>query len=951
MSDRSVIRVVGARQHNLKNINVTIPRGKMTVITGVSGSGKSSLAFDTIFAEGQRKYVESLSTYARQFLEQMQKPDVDRIEGLSPTIAIEQRTGAPNPRSTVATTTELHDFFRVLFARVGVPTCWICGTTIARQSVSDIVDAVMRQPEGTRIMLLAPLIDRQRGHHEPILHRLLKEGFVRARIDGVVTPLEDVEPPAPQKAHSIDAVVDRLIVKPGIEQRLSESVETAVTLARGRVTLACERDGTWHDEAFTTILACPHHADVRIETIGPHLFSFNAPQGACEACHGLGIATTFDEELIVPDRAQSLAGGAIAAWRRQGQKLTGLYAERIQQFCRCFDVLPDIPFRNIPEEKAQLLWHGTTADDAQRYGGSFEGILPNLRRRWASAETDAAKQRLRAFMGESPCETCAGARLNQRSLCVRINGVSIGDVARMTIAQAGAFFETLTFASEKSVIAEPILRGVRQRLRFLSEVGVDYLTLDRSSATLSGGEFQRIRLATQIGSGLAGVCYVLDEPTIGLHSRDTQRLTDILRQLASLENTVIVVEHDEEVIATGDFVVDVGPGAGDRGGQLILAGTVDELRNCAASVTGRFLSGRSAILLPDRRRPTNPERAVRLEGVTAHNLKNVNVSVPLGCLVGVTGVSGSGKSTLVTGVLQRALKRSIDGSGPKPGPFVSLHGDEWVTRVIEIDQAPIGRTPRSNPSTYVGVFDLIRKLFVQTREAKIRGYGPARFSFNVKGGRCEHCEGQGTKRIAMHFLPDVFVECGACHGSRYNRETLDVRYRGKSIADVLQLSVEEAVRFFDSFANIKRRVQALKDVGLGYMKLGQPSNTLSGGEAQRVKLAGELHKSGDGHTMYVLDEPTTGLHTSDVRNLLTLLHRLVDRGHTVLVIEHNLDVIKVCDWIIDLGPEGGDAGGQVVVTGTPEDVARCTAGYTGRYLKERLETARRQTTRHLEIEA
>ncbi len=942
MSDRSVIRVVGARQHNLKGVDVTIPRGKMTAITGVSGSGKSSLAFDTIYAEGQRKYVESLSTYARQFLEQMQKPDVDRIEGLSPTIAIEQRIASANPRSTVATTTELHDFFRVLFARVGIPQCWRCSTPIQRQSVSDIVDAIMRQPEGTRVMLLAPLVHEKRGKHEPILNRLLKEGFVRARVDGAIMLLEALEPLTPNKNHSIDAVVDRLIIKPGIEQRLAESTETAATLSRGRVTLTYERGGTWFDESFSTILACPNHAEVQLDAIGPHLFSFNSPQGACETCHGLGTTTAFDEELIVPDPKQSLAGGAIAAWRRQGQKLTGLYADRIQQFCECYGVLPDIPFRNIPKEKVQLLWHGTTDADAAQYGAAFEGILPNLRRRWDSAETDAAKQRLRAFMGESPCEACAGARLNQQSLCVRINGTDIADIARMTVAAAGAFFEALSFPKEQAKIAEPVLRGIRQRLRFLSDVGVGYLTLDRSSATLSGGEFQRIRLATQIGSGLAGVCYVLDEPTIGLHSRDTKRLTDILKQLASLENTVIVVEHDEEVIATADYVIDIGPGAGERGGQLIMEGSLDDLRACHASSTGRFLSGASAILLPDNRRPIDAQHMVRVEGVTANNLKNISVSVPLGCLVCVTGVSGSGKSTLVAQVIQRALKRSIDGTGPKPGPFTKLCGDELITKVIEIDQSLIGRTPRSNPATYVGVFDLIRKLFVQTREAKIRGYGPARFSFNAKGGRCEHCEGQGTKRVAMHFLPDVFVECSACGGSRYNRETLDVRYRGKSIADVLQLSVEQAVGFFDSFANIKRRVQALKDVGLGYMKLGQPSNTLSGGEAQRVKLASELHKSGDGHTMYILDEPTTGLHPADVRNLLTLLHRLADRGHTVLIIEHNLDVIKVADWVIDLGPEGGDAGGTIVAEGTPEDVAQCTAGHTGRYLAQRLETATRR---------
>jgi len=944
MSHQSQIRVVGARQHNLRGIDVTIPRGRFTVVTGVSGSGKSSLAFDTIYAEGQRKYVESLSAYARQFLEQMQKPDVERIEGLSPTIAIEQRLGSAGPRSTVATSTELHDFFRVLFARVGEPVCWLCGRAIVRQSISEIVDGVMRHPEGARLMLLAPLVQEQRGKHDAVLRRLRKEGFVRARVDGEVTLLEELDALPPQKKHTIEVVVDRLIVKPGIEQRLADSTETSAHLSGGRVIASLERDGLWRDEVYSTQLACPLHAEAKIDALSPQLFSFNSPQGACESCHGLGTTTEFDTELIVPDPNASLAEGAIAAWRRQGRSLSAVYADMIRQFCERFGVLPDIPFRNIAADKSRILWHGTTEADAAQFGAAFEGVLPNLRRRWQTSESDAAKQRLHAFMAESPCDACGGARLNRRALCVRIAGRSIADVARLTITRAAAFFDELRFEKERAVIAEPILRGIRERLHFLDSVGVEYLTLDRASATLSGGEFQRIRLATQIGSGLAGVCYVLDEPTIGLHTRDTKRLTDILARLATIGNTVIVVEHDEDVILAADHVVDIGPGAGERGGNLVVQGSIDEVRSCEASITGRFLSGRSTIIVPEKRRAADARRVVRVEGASANNLKNIDVSVPLGCLVCVTGVSGSGKSTLVEQVLQRALKRSIDRSGPKPGAFRRLVGDELIDRVIEIDQAPIGRTPRSNPATYVGVFDLIRKLFVQTREAKIRGYGPTRFSFNAKGGRCEHCEGQGTKRVAMHFLPDVFVECSACGGTRYNRETLEVRYRGKNIADVLQFSVEESVRFFENFANIKRRLQALKDVGLGYMKLGQPSNTLSGGEAQRVKLAGELHKSGDGHTMYILDEPTTGLHPADVRNLLLLVNRLVDRGHTVLVIEHNLDVIKVADWIIDLGPEGGDEGGRIVVEGTPENVAQCREGYTGTFLAKRLKPITHQAT-------
>ena len=937
MVSGSCIRVVGARQHNLKGIDVELPRRALTVITGLSGSGKSSLAFDTIYAEGQRRYVESLSAYARQYLEQMQKPDVDRIEGLPPTIAIEQRAATATPRSTVATTTEIHDYLRVLFARAGEPRCWKCSRPIVRQSTAQVVDAVLSGPEGQRIMVLSPLVRGQRGAHKAVLQRVVKEGFVRARIDGKVTLLEDVGPLPPNRKHTIDVVVDRLIIKPGIAQRLADSVEIATRLSHGPVMITAEvTPDKWSDEAYSAALACPVHLDVRIDDLSPQLFSFNSPHGACELCNGLGNTLEFDPELIVPDSNLSLREGAVAAWRHQGKGLSGVYARMLKEFCERFGVLPDIPFRNIPKALVKILLEGTTESEEQQFGVSFEGVIPNLKRRWKTTESESAKHRLHAFLSEAPCQSCHGTRLRMEARSVKIADLSIAEVLVMTIAEARSFIANLTFSGEAAAVADPLLREIRERLRFLNDVGVDYLSLDRTSASLSGGEWQRIRLATQIGSGLAGVCYVLDEPTIGLHARDTRRLVDILKRLAEMDNTVIVVEHDEEVIAGAAHVIDIGPGAGTRGGYVVVQGTLDEVLASKESITARFLTGRSQIPLPENRREADWSHSVEVRGVTANNLGNINVRFPLGCFVCVTGVSGSGKSTLVAQVLLRALKRRIQRSGPRPGPHERIVGSHYVDKVIEIDQSPIGRTPRSNPATYVGVFDLIRQLYAKTRQAKIRGYSPARFSFNVKGGRCEACEGQGTKRIAMHFLPDVFVTCRECGGTRYNRETLEVRYRGHTIADVLDMRIEEATEFFENFANIRRRVQALKDVGLGYMTLGQPSNTLSGGEAQRVKLAAELHRSAEGHAMYILDEPTTGLHFADVRNLLSLLNRLTDRGHTVVVIEHNLDVIKVADWIIDLGPEGGDRGGCIVVEGTPEQVADCPESYTGRFLKHRL---------------
>ncbi len=936
-ASRANIRVLGARQHNLKNIDVEIPRGSLTVITGLSGSGKSSLAFDTIFAEGQRKYVESLSAYARQFLEQMQKPDVDRIEGLSPTIAIEQRTTGASPRSTVATTTEIYDYLRVLFARAGKPRCWKCGRAIQLQSTTQVVDTVLSGPAGLRIMVLAPLVQGQRGGHKAILQRIGKEGFVRARIDDEILMLEEIEPLHPNRKHTIEVVVDRLVIKPTIAQRLADSVELATRLAAGRIIITAETEpGKWSDQRFSAALSCPIHDDVRVDEISPQLFSFNSPRGACETCHGLGTTQEFDPELIVPDSNLSLADGAIVAWRHQGKRQSELYAGMRNEFCERFAVLRDIPFRNIPKDRARILLHGTSHEDVKKYGATFEGVIPNLQRRWQTAESEALKQRLHSFLYEAPCEQCLGARLRPQALCVKIDERSIADITALTVAEASTLFESLTFTGEAKAVAEPLQGEVLQRLRFMSEVGVGYLALDRASATLSGGEWQRIRLATQIGSGLAGICYVLDEPTIGLHPRDSRRLVGILQRLAEMDNTVIVVEHDEEVIAGASHMIDIGPGAGARGGHLVAQGTLADVLKSDASVTAKYLTGRYQVYLPDQRRPVNWDFAVELRGVTANNLKNVNVRFPLGCFVGVTGVSGSGKSTLVTQVLVRTLNRRLQRGGPRPGPFERIVGSANVDKVVEIDQSPIGRTPRSNPATYVGVFDLIRQLYARTREAKIRGYSPARFSFNVKGGRCEHCEGQGTKRIAMHFLPDVYVECEQCGSTRYNRETLEVRYRGKNIADVLAMRVEEAADFFDNFANIRNRLDSLEDVGLGYVTLGQSSSTLSGGEAQRVKLASELRRTGEGHTLYVLDEPTTGLHFADVRNLLTVLNRLADRGHTILVIEHNLDVIKVADWLIDLGPEGGEEGGYVVVEGTPEQVAAHETSHTGRFLKDRL---------------
>ncbi len=907
----------------------------MTVITGPSGSGKSSLAFDTVFAEGQRKYVESLSVHARQFLDQMPKPDVDRIDGLTPTIAIEQRVTTSSPRSTVATITEIYDFLRLLFARAGTPTCWECGREISRQSTAEITDAILALPQGRRFMVLAPLVHKERGDHLPLLTQIARQGFVRARINGKVHHLEDVLELEKNKAHTIDVIIDRLSVKEGITQRVADSVELALSVSDGRIIVAVESENReFEDRLYSSRFACPDHPQVSLPELSPRIFSFNSPHGACEECHGLGTYLEFDPDLVVTDTSLPLSGTfkAMSAVSRGASSVAGL----VKKFCESFGVAPDIPYKNLPRKLMAILLHGTSKSDIAEYGDEFPGVIPHLRSRWKKTDSESLKEKLHGFMSELPCRACNGERLNKRAIAVKVAGVSIGQICQKSIADAREFFEQLTFDEHLLEITDPIVSEVRSRLRFMCDVGVDYLTLDRAGSTLSGGEAQRIRLATQIGSRLVGVCYVLDEPTIGLHQRDSRQLVATLKRLVHQGNTVVVVEHDETAISSADHVIDMGPGAGLHGGEVVAQGSLDEILNCPESVSAQYFTGVRSIDSPDGRREFDSRKVVQIHQATANNLKSVDACFPLGCFVCVTGVSGSGKSTLVSDILRRALWRLINGTGDKPGPCKRISGGHLVDRVIEIDQTPIGRSPRSNPGTYVGVFDLVRQLYAKTREAKLRGYSAARFSFNVKGGRCEECQGQGTRRIEMHFLPDVFVECSACKGSRYNRETLEIRYRGKTIADILDMRVEEAYVFFENFPKIRQLLKALIDVGLGYVLLGQSSTTLSGGEAQRVKLAAELGKTPVGHTMYIMDEPTTGLHMVDVHNLVNVMNRLVSLGHTVVVIEHNLDVIKMADWVIDLGPEGGDAGGEIVIAGTPEEVADCPRSYTGRYLKPRL---------------
>ncbi len=943
------IAIVGAREHNLRSVDVKIPRDQLVVVTGLSGSGKSSLAFDTIYAEGQRKYVESLSAYARQFLEQLAKPDVEHIDGLPPTVAIEQRAGVANPRSTVATTTEIYDYLRLLFARVGTPHCWVCGRPITSQTVSQIVDTILELPEGTRFMVLAPVVRGQKGQHKELLSHVQREGYVRVRVDGIVHDLKELPELEKNKVHSIDVVVDRLILKDTVRIRLSDSVETALELADGLLTVTYEpadddsREKTratgnnggnpfshWVDQVYSATYACPEHPEANLPELAPRMFSFNSPYGACDSCDGLGTILEFDPELVVPDETQTLTGGAIDAWRHGGRRMNIFYNRQIRKFCRLYDVSPNEPYKDLPKNVKDKLLHG---DKSKKW----EGVLPNLQRRWENTDSEFVKSRLHGYLSEHACRRCDGARLKESSLAVRIGEQNISDVTGMSIDEALAWVDGLELDVEQTQIAEMILREIRHRLRFLADVGLNYITLSRTSATLSGGEAQRIRLATQVGSGLVGVCYVLDEPTIGLHQRDNERLIRTLQHLRDMGNTVLVVEHDEDTIRAADEVIDMGPGAGRHGGRIIAQGSVRDILTSDESVTGKYLSGRLNIETPTERRKVNRKKCLELKGCREHNLKDIDVKFPLGGLICVTGVSGSGKSTLVNQTLLRVMKRRLYTSRERPGEYDKILGVRRIDKVIEIDQSPIGKTPRSNPATYTGVFDQIRSLFAKTREAKIRGYKPGRFSFNVKGGRCEACQGQGTKRIEMHFLPDVYVTCQECGGARYNRETLEVRYKGKTIADVLKMRIEEALGFFESFKKTKQLLKALSDVGLGYVELGQSSTTLSGGEAQRVKLASELGKTATGHTLYLLDEPTTGLHFADIHNLLNVLNRLADMGNTIVVIEHNLDVIKSADWIIDLGPEGGEGGGRLIAEGTPEQVAKNPDSYTGQFLKMHME--------------
>jgi len=942
-----LIKITGAAEHNLKGISLEIPRDKLVVITGISGSGKSSLAFDTIYAEGRRKYVESLSSYARQFLEQMQKPAVVEITGLPPTIAIEQRSSTTNPRSTVATTTEIYDYFRLLFANVGTPHCWVCGREIASQHSTQIVDDIISKPVGTKVQICAPLIRGKKGEHKDVLKAIQREGFVRVRVDGNIYDIRSAPVLDKKKKHNIAAVVDRLVINESVRVRLADSVETALKLADGIVIVLIQPPDAaakWSEVIYSEKFACPDHPDASLEELSPRLFSFNSPYGACKSCDGLGTILEFDPDLIVPDKARSLDDGAIDAWRKGGKQMNMYYGWLVRHFCGDFGVASSMPFERLPEDIRRILMYGTKEEDEKKYGAQFEGIIPNLMRRWKNTESEYVKERLHSFFGELPCNACKGARLRPEAIAVTVGDMNIQQLSMLSIEQAQQFFNTLTLDKQKALIAKQILKEINARLGFMVDVGLGYLTLDRRSGTLAGGEAQRIRLATQVGSGLVGVCYVLDEPTIGLHKRDNDRLLGILQKLVKIGNTVIVVEHDEDVIKAAEHIVDIGPAAGAHGGHIVVEGSLQDVLNCKASLTADYLTGRKKIGLPRRRRAFNLRKCIEVKGAAEHNLKDIDVKFPLGVFVCVTGVSGSGKSTLVDHVLLRALRRRLYNSREHPGKHKSVLGTAQVDKVIEIDQSPIGKTPRSNPATYTGALDEIRKLFARTREAKIRGYKAGRFSFNTRGGRCEYCKGQGVMCIEMHFLPDVYVACPQCKGKRYNPETLEVTYKGKSIADVLEMRIEESLEFFANFPVVIRLLKMLNDVGLGYIALGQPSTTLSGGEAQRVKLAAELGKAATGHTLYVLDEPTTGLHFADIHNLLNVLQRLCDLGNTVVVIEHNLDVIKMADYIIDLGPEGGEAGGMVVATGSPEEIIKNQTSYTAKYLRKKLEEEAKNAT-------
>ena len=944
MRDEIVIR--GAREHNLKNLNLTIPRDKLIVFTGLSGSGKSSLAFDTIYAEGQRRYVESLSSYARQFLGQMEKPDVDTIEGLSPAISIDQKSTNNNPRSTVGTVTEIHDYLRLLYARIGIPHCPKCGRVIRRQTVDEVVEQVMAFGEGARVQIIAPAVRGRKGEHVKLLEQIQKDGYVRVKVDGEIYDIADVPKLDKKLKHTIDVIVDRIVVRAGAESRLAGSLETAFAFGTGLAKV--EHNG--EEQLFSENYACPD-CGVSIEELTPRMFSFNNPYGACPTCSGLGALMKIDPALIVPNEELSLRQGAInvTGWQSSNTaSIAGMYLAALGDKYG-FDM--DTPFNKLSEQARHAILYGTGNERIHieyrrefgegSYDSPFEGVIPNLERRYKETQSDYMKHEIEEYMANIPCPDCKGKRLKSESLAVTVGGMNIAQLSDMTVRHAREKLSTLTLNKTEEMIAGRILKEINSRLGFLISVGLDYLTLSRAAGTLSGGEAQRIRLATQIGSSLVGVLYILDEPSIGLHQRDNAKLIDTLKGMRDIGNTLIVVEHDEETMLSADYIVDIGPGPGEHGGEVVFAGTPEEIMTDEKSITGKYLSGREYIAVPAKRRETG-ENWLQIRGARANNLKNVNVDIPLGVFTCVTGVSGSGKSSLVNEVLKKTLLRDLNRARTRPGEHDEILGIDKLDKIIDIDQSPIGRTPRSNPATYTGLFDLIRDVFAQTPDAKMRGYTNGRFSFNVKGGRCEACRGDGILKIEMHFLPDIYVPCEICGGKRYNRETLEVKYKGKTIADVLDMTVEEALKFFAPLPKLARKLQTLYDVGLGYIRLGQSSTTLSGGEAQRVKLATELARRDTGRTLYVLDEPTTGLHTDDVKRLIAILQRLCDGGSTVVVIEHNLDVIKTADYIIDLGPEGGDMGGTIVCTGTPEQVAQNKKSYTGIYLKPMLEKGIRE---------
>ena len=936
-NDKIIIH--GARAHNLKNIDITIPKNKLVVVTGLSGSGKSSLAFDTLYAEGQRRYVESLSAYARQFLGQMDKPDVDSIDGLSPAISIDQKTTSHNPRSTVGTVTEINDFLRLLWARVGTPICPNDNIPITSQSPEQMVDRVLELPERTRLQILSPVVRDKKGTQKKVFETIKREGFVRVQVDGETYDLDSVPELDKNKKHTVNVVIDRIIIKEGIRSRLFDSFESALRLSDGYAIA----DVIGGDPIpFSEQYACPI-CGFTVGELEPRLFSFNAPTGACPECEGLGLKLEVDIDLVVPDRTKTLKERAIVPWNPISSQY---YPQMLEQFCKSVGIDMDTPFNKLPKKQQQQILYGNGETPfhfhyENDFGGirdvdvPFEGVINNISRRYRETNSDFTREQMRKYMTELPCPVCHGYRLNQRALAVKIDGRNIGEVSALSISDSLEFFKSIKLSAQKNEIAKPILKEIIDRLTFMKNVGVEYLTLSRSARTLSGGEAQRIRLATQIGSNLSGVMYVLDEPSIGLHQRDNDRLIESLEAMRVLGNTLVVVEHDEDTMRAADYIVDIGPGAGENGGQVMAAGTPKQIMRSRKSLTGQYLSGKKFIPVPQERRGGNGKK-ITITGAAENNLKDITVDFPLGEFICVTGVSGSGKSTLVNMILKRVLAQKLNNNSAKPGKYKSISGVENIEKVINIDQSPIGRTPRSNPATYTGVFDDIRELFAQTNQAKMRGYTKGRFSFNVKGGRCEACRGDGIIKIEMNFLPDVYVPCEVCHGTRYNSETLEVEYKGKNIAEVLNMTVSEALEFFSAIPKIKRKLQTIEDVGLGYVHLGQPATTLSGGEAQRMKLSAELHRQSHGKSFYILDEPTTGLHMDDIKRLLAVLQRLVDAGNTVLVIEHDLDVVKSADWLIDLGPEGGAGGGNVVATGTPEQVAEVKGSYTGKYLKEML---------------